>query len=319
MKAMDIAPAAPVMTTVPLPTSEVVRETTRSLWHDAMLLGKPRITLMVMMTVALGFLLAPGGTTQFVLMLHALGGVGLVAAASGILNQAWERDTDALMRRTRGRPMPMGRITPRAGYTIGVLCCLAGVVWLMLAVNTLTAFLAFLTLVGYVFVYTPMKRYSAWNTLVGAVPGAMPPLLGYAAAADALAPESWLLFGILFLWQFPHFFAIAWMHKDDYAAAGLVMVSTIDRTNGRFTGMLTLVTALVLLAFSVLPYTLGWAGPWYLVGSVLLGGFFTLASWRFLREPTRHHARQTLWASLVYLPPVFLLFTLDGPRQWLLP
>jgi len=165
--------------------------TSHSVWHDAMLLGKPRITIMVMMTVAIGFLLAPLGTSQWTLMIHALFGVGLVAAASGILNQAWERDTDALMRRTKARPMPRGRISPALGYTIGLMFGVVGVAWLILAVNTLTAFLAFLTLVLYVCVYTPLKRYTAWNTFIGAIPGAMPPLLGYAAAANALPMESW--------------------------------------------------------------------------------------------------------------------------------
>ncbi len=272
---------------------------------------------MVMLTVALGFLLAPTGTTQLGLLFHALMGVGLVAAASGILNQAWERDTDALMRRTRARPMPMRRISPQVGYTIGIVFGLVGVTWLVLAVNTLTAALSLFTLVGYVLCYTPLKRYSAWNTFVGAVPGAMPPLLGYAAAANALPWESWFLFGLLFIWQFPHFFAIAWMHKDDYAQAGLVMVSTVDRWNGLLTGWLMCVTAGFLLAFSVVPFGLGWVGYWYLAGAILLGGLFCLAAVRFLMSPTRLRARQALWASLVYLPPVFLLIILDGPRVWL--
>jgi protoheme IX farnesyltransferase len=299
---------------LPVPCPAEVKATSRSLWHDAMLLGKPRITLMVMITVAIGFLLAPGGTTNFLLMLHALGGVGLVAASSGILNQAWERDTDAKMRRTRGRPMARARISPQLGYTLGVALGVIGVVWLMVEVNTLTALLTFLTLVSYVFIYTPLKRVSAWNTFVGAIPGAMPPLLGYAAAANALAPEAWFLFGVLFLWQFPHFFAIAWMHKDDYAAAGLVMVSTIDRSQGRFTGWLTLSTALLLLALSLLPFVAGWVGVWYFLAAVLVGGLFVYAAMRFLVQPDRPRALQALWASLLYVPIVFLLFLLDSHR-----
>jgi protoheme IX farnesyltransferase len=294
--------------------TEQIAQTSRSLWYDAMLLGKPRITAMVLLTVAMGFLLAPGGTAQLGLLFHALVGVGLVAAASGILNQAWERDTDGLMNRTRSRPMPMGRISPQAGYALGVLFGLVGVVWLVQAVNVLTACLSVLTLAGYVLVYTPLKRYTAWNTLVGAIPGAMPPLLGYAAAADALPLESWLLFGILFCWQFPHFFAIAWMHKEDYQRGGLVMISTVDRWNGRLTGWVTLATAVALLGFSIVPFVLGRTGYWYLTGAALLGGLFCWRAAEFLIWPSRPAARQVLWASLVYLPVVFLLVIMDGVR-----
>jgi len=290
--------------------------TSHSVWHDAMLLGKPRITIMVMMTVAIGFLLAPLGTSQWTLMIHALFGVGLVAAASGILNQAWERDTDALMRRTKARPMPRGRISPALGYTIGLMFGVVGVAWLILAVNTLTAFLAFLTLVLYVCVYTPLKRYTAWNTFIGAIPGAMPPLLGYAAAANALPMESWFLAGILFFWQFPHFFAIAWMYREDYRQGGLVMVSTIDNGSGKFTGDMTLATALVLVAFSLVPFAYGWMGYWYLGGAIIFGSIFCWAAWRFLMNPGRQSARQTLLASLLYLPPMFLLVLLNGPKVW---
>jgi protoheme IX farnesyltransferase len=309
-------------TTRPIPLlsddRQQIAAVSRSLWHDAMLLGKPRITCMVLITVALGFLLAPGGTGEWRLLVHALFGVGFVAAASGILNQAWERDTDALMRRTRSRPLPTGRISPQAGYSIGVLFGIVGILWLILAVNVLTALLTLLTLAGYALLYTPMKRISAWNTLAGAIPGAMPPLLGYAAASNALPLESWFLFGILFLWQFPHFFAIAWMHKDDYAQAGLVMISTIDRSQGKLTGLAMLMTSWLLLAFSLLPGLIGWAGTWYLSGALVLGSYFCFASIRFLMSPSRQTARQALWASLVYLPPIFVLFILDGPRQHLL-
>lgn len=295
---------------------EQLAATSQSVWHDAMLLGKPRITVMVMMTVAIGFLLAPTGTSQWMLMLHALAGVGLVAAASGILNQAWERDTDGLMKRTKSRPMPTGRLSPAFGYTIGLVFGVVGVAWLILAVNTLTAMLAFLTLVLYVCVYTPLKRYTAWNTFIGAIPGAMPPLLGYAAAANALPLESWLLAGILFCWQFPHFFAIAWMYREDYRQGGLVMVSTIDNGTGKFTGDMTLATALVLVAFSLVPFAYGWTGYWYLTGALFFGAIFCWAAWRFLMNPGRLTARQTLWASLLYLPPLYLLILLDGPKVW---
>jgi protoheme IX farnesyltransferase len=298
------------------PSAEQLVQTGQSVWQDAMLLGKPRITVMVMMTVAIGFLFAPLGTSQWLLMLNAMLGVGLVAASSGILNQAWERDTDALMRRTQKRPISTGRLSPTLGYAIGICFCLLGTLWLLLAVNTLTAMLGFLTVVLYVCVYTPLKRVTAWNTFIGAIPGAMPPLLGYAAAANALPLEAWLLAGLLFLWQFPHFFAIAWMYRDDYAQGGLVMVSTIDRRSGKFTGDLTLATALILVAFSLVPYYAGWMGYWYLAGSMFFGGIFCWAAFCFLLNPCRLTARQTLWASLLYLPPLFLLVLFDGPKVW---
>lgn len=313
MEAMHTLAAKPVVSPEAV---EQLTLTSQSVWHDAMLLGKPRITVMVMMTVAIGFLLAPTGTSQWALMLHALAGVGLVAASSGILNQAWERDTDALMKRTKSRPMPTGRLSPTLGYAIGLVFGVVGIAWLILAVNTLTAFLAFLTLALYVCVYTPLKRHTAWNTFIGAIPGAMPPLLGYAAAANALPPESWLLAGLLFFWQFPHFFAIAWMYREDYRQGGLVMVSTVDKGSGKFTGDMTLSTALLLVAFSLVPFAYGWAGYWYLAGALFFGGIFCLAAFRFLLNPGRRTARETLWASLLYLPPLFLLMLFDGPKTW---
>lgn len=300
-----------------LPVSvEQLQSTTHSVWRDAMLLGKPRITVMVMMTVAIGFLLAPLGTSQWLLMLNAMLGVGFVAASSGILNQAWERETDALMPRTKSRPMPTGRISPALGYSIGLAFGAIGLVWLVAAVNTLTAFLAFLTLVFYVCLYTPLKRYTAWNTFVGAIPGAMPPLLGYAAAANTLSLEAWFMAGLLFLWQFPHFFAIAWIYREDYRQGGLVMVSTIDNTKGKFTGDMTLATALVLVAFSMLPVAYGWTGTAYLSGSLASGGLFCWTACRFLQNPDRLSARRVLLTSLIYLPVMFLLFLIDGPRLW---
>jgi len=303
---------------LPLPevTGRQIVDTSRSLWRDAMLLGKPRLTGMVLITVAFGFLFAPGATSQLWLLVNALIGVGLVAASSGILNQAWERDTDALMRRTKSRPMPMGRISPAIGYVFGVLFGLIGVAWLVLAVNTLTALLSLLTLVGYVFVYTPLKRVTAWNTLAGAIPGAMPPLLGYAAAANALPLESWFLFGILFLWQFPHFFAIAWMHKEDYSQAGLVMISTVDRWQGKLTGLMMVITSLSLLIFSMAPVLLSWQGYWYLAGAIVFGSWFLWTSLRFFIDASRQNARKALWASLLYLPPIYLLIILNGSRPF---
>ncbi|HMP17948.1 MAG TPA: protoheme IX farnesyltransferase, partial [Gemmatales bacterium] len=233
-----------------------------------------------------------------------------------IPDPGWGRGSRGLKEPSQEAAMPNGRLSPTLGYTIGFCFAVLGISWLLAAVNTLTAMLAFITLVLYVCIYTPLKRVTAWNTLVGAIPGAMPPLLGYAAAANALPLEAWLLSGLLFLWQFPHFFAIAWMYREDYRQGGLVMISTIDRVQGKFTGDVTLASALVLVAFSLLPFFYGWMGYYYLSGALLFGGIFCWAAGRFLVQPSRQTARQTLLASLLYLPPMYFLILCDGPKVW---
>jgi protoheme IX farnesyltransferase len=283
-----------------------------SRWADSMALAKPRISLMVLLTVAVGFLVASAGQPDVMLLVHALLGVAFVATAANVLNQYLERDTDALMRRTQNRPLPAGRLAAAGALWSGVVLAVVGLVYLVLAVNSLAALLTGLTLAGYVLAYTPLKRKTAWNTFVGAIPGALPPVIGYAAAAGEAPATAWALFAILFCWQFPHFWAIAWLYREEYAAAGLRMLPNIDTEGGRLTGRLMVKTGVLLILASLLPALWRQAGPGYFVGALLLGLWFLLPVLRFLWKPCRAHAKQTLWASLVYLPMVYTLLLLDG-------
>ncbi len=280
---------------------------------DYLALAKPRISVMVLFTVAVGFLLASAGSPDWALLAHALVGVGLVAVGTNALNQYLERDVDARMERTRDRPLPAGRLTPIAALRFGVLTACAGFVYLAALVNPLTALLSVATLSGYVFAYTPLKPKTTFNTLVGAVPGAVPPVLGWTAAVDALGLEAGILFLILFLWQFPHFWAIAWIYRDDYARAGLRMVPVLDREAGRLTGRLMVQQCLVLVLASTAPVFVGMAGPRYLWGALLAGAVFAAYTVRFLLSPSNQRARHVLRASLIYLPVIWILLLLDGP------
>ncbi len=280
---------------------------------DYLQLMKPRLTLMVLLTVAAGFVLGTGGLAQPLLLVHTILGTALVAVGASALNQVLERKTDALMSRTQDRPVPSGRLQPTTALRFGVLSASAGLVYLTLAVNPLTGILAVITLGSYVGIYTPLKRRTTFNTLVGAIPGALPPVMGWAAATGNIGPEAAALFLILFFWQFPHFWAIAWMFKEDYAAAGLKMVPVLDREGGRMTGRLMVQNCLALLLASMAPAVLAMAGTRYLLGAIVLGTVFLICAGRFLMSPSRNRARQVLLASLVYLPALLLLLLLDGP------
>lgn len=281
-------------------------------WSDVLLMVKPRITVMVLLTVAIGYFLAVRGETQWVHLLHAMLGISAVAASSSILNQWLERVSDGLMKRTENRPLPAGRMHATLALGWGLLMGMGGVVYLYLLVNPLTAWLTAGTLVSYTFIYTPLKRITAWNTFVGAIPGAMPPLLGYAAGVGRLEGPAWALFAILFVWQFPHFWAIAWMYREDYCRAGLWMLPNVDREDGRFTGRWMMKTTLLLIVVSLLPAVMGLAGFVYFVGAWLLGVFFLWSTHRFWQAPSHARARQTLWASLLYLPALMLLLLANG-------
>jgi heme o synthase len=280
---------------------------------DYMALAKPRISVMVLFTVSAGFLLASAGSPDWLLLVHSLIGVGLVAAGTNALNQYLERDVDARMERTKDRPVPAGRLRPIEALAFGVLTACVGFVYLAVLVNPLTAFLAVVTLGLYVFAYTPLKRRTTFNTLVGAIPGALPPVLGWTAAVNGLNLEAWTLFLILFLWQFPHFWAIAWLHRHDYARAGLRMLPLRDREGGRMTGRLMVQQCLVLVLASVAPAFIGLAGPRFFWGALLAGGMFTAYAVRFLLTPSDQRARHVLRASLVYLPVIWMMLLLDGP------
>jgi protoheme IX farnesyltransferase len=284
-----------------------------SLASDLSELTKARLTVMVLLTTLAGFCLASRGIFfDWTKLGHTLLGTALVAICSSILNQALERDTDALMHRTQARPFVTRRLPLRETILIGLVLGAAGIAELTWFVNGLTALLSALTLVIYVFAYTPLKRVSEINTLVGAIPGALPPLIGATAATGHLNAEGLTLFAILALWQLPHFYAIAWMYQDDYRAAGLRMVSTNDASGAR-TGTHAVVSALILLPVSLLPAWIGPSGIFYAVVAGILSLAFIAAAIRFARHPDRPHARTLFLTSIIYLPLILIVLALDIP------
>lgn len=277
---------------------------------DLVELTKPRITLMVVVTAGIGLLLASGGRVPMAMVLHALVGTGLVAAGSAALNHVLERDIDALMRRTANRPLPAGRMHPDLALTLGVGLAVAGLVELTLGVNLLTALLGAVALAGYLFVYTPLKKISPLATVVGAVPGAIPPMMGWAAVTESLDPGAWVLFAILFLWQLPHFLAIAWMCREDYARAGLPMLPVIH-PDGRSTARQMVLWGAALLPVSLLPSMLGLTGSAYFLGALGLGLFFLGMCVAFAVSLSTLAARRVLLTSVLYLPAVLAVMVLD--------
>jgi protoheme IX farnesyltransferase len=266
----------------------------------------------VLFTVAAVFWLGSRGTPDLAALLHTVCATALVAAGASALNQLLERHTDSLMRRTEGRPLPSGRLQPLEVLVFGLALGLGGLVYLGVAVRQPVAVLtAAVTFATYAFVYTPLKRRTTLNTLVGAVPGALPPVIGWTAAHGALAPEALTLFLILFVWQVPHFLAIAWIYRDDYARAGLCMLPGMDPT-GRLTGRQMTTYCLTLIPVSFLPGLLGEAGPVYLAAALVLGLGFLAAALGFVREVSVAQARRVLWASLVYLPMLLALLLIGS-------
>ncbi|MEY2544744.1 MAG: heme o synthase, partial [Verrucomicrobiota bacterium] len=210
-----------------------VRSSRSGLIRDLVELVKARLTLLVLLTTAVGFYLGAEGPINFAALLHAVFGTAAAAAGAAALNQWWEHKLDAMMQRTRSRPVPAGRMRPQFAVVLGAALSIFGVVYLALVCNALSAALAAITIIIYIFAYTPLKRISTFNTALGAVPGALPPMIGWAAARGTLNAGAWMLFAILFFWQLPHFFAIAWMYRDDYARAGFQMISSDDQSGER--------------------------------------------------------------------------------------
>jgi protoheme IX farnesyltransferase len=277
---------------------------------DYLELTKPRVTSLVVATTAAGFYLGSRGAMDPVLLAHTLFGTTLVAGGTSALNQVLERDSDARMERTRRRPLPDGRLQPLPALAFATALSAAGLIYLAVAVNLLTAVLAAVTLASYVFLYTPLKSRTTLATLVGAVPGALPPLGGWAAAAGQLDPGGWALFAILFLWQLPHSLAIAWMYRDDYARAGFRLLPVVDPEGGS-TVRQVVGNALVLIPVSLTPALFGVAGPIYFYGAMLLGAGLALASAGLARSRSRASARRVVLASVAYLPALLLLMALD--------
>jgi protoheme IX farnesyltransferase len=278
---------------------------------DYLELTKPRVAVLVLFTVAAGVLLAGGRDLSLRVLLHAVLGTALVAAGASALNQWIERHSDARMRRTRNRPLPSGRLQPAEVLVFGSVLGVAGVAYLALSLGRpWAALVAAITFASYVGIYTPLKARTPLNTLIGAVPGALPPLIGWCAVRHDVNLEAGALFLILFLWQVPHFLAIAWIYRDDYARAGLRMLPVLD-PDGRRTGQQMTAYCLLLLPASLCPYFIGSAGPVYLAGALLLGLGFLASALGFRRTHSVRQARRVLRASLVYLPGLFALLLTD--------
>ena len=268
--------------------------------RDLLQLTKPRIVAASIVAALAGFLAGSRHLDEQTLVL-ALIGVAEITAAAGILNQVMERDIDARMNRTAGRPLPSGRVRPSTATALGVLLAALSIVVLAVGVNWLTAGLAAFALFSYLFLYTPLKRVTSLNTFVGAIPGALPPVLGWTAATNQIGVGGFVLFAVLFLWQLPHFLAIAWIYREDYARGGLVMLPAHD-PDGSMTSRQACVHAIALCFVALLPFAVGMGGSVYLVGALGLGGYFLLPAYRFLRAPADGTARSLLRASLVWLP-----------------
>jgi protoheme IX farnesyltransferase len=277
-------------------------------------LFKMRLTTLVLLTTLVGFYLGSRGPVSWALMFHTLFGTALLAGGAAALNQWLECEHDAKMRRTQDRPLPSGRLTADAVLMIGGSCGVLGLIYLALTVNLLTAVLGAVTICSYLFVYTPLKRITTLNTVIGAIPGALPPLMGWTAARGEISGEGWSLFAILCFWQLPHFLAIAWMYRDQYAKAGFVMLPVVDPTGER-TGRQALSHTLGLLPVSLCPFLFKMVGPVYLAGALLLGMAFLWCAFQFSRQLTLQRARLLFFASIIYLPSLLGLMVIDKIRN----
>lgn len=273
-------------------------------------LTKPNVTFMVIISTLGGFYLGAQNGLQLMLLLNTLVGSWLVAAGTNALNQLVERDIDAKMKRTRLRPLPAGRLSAQSVTMFAISISVIGIAYLSLAANLLTGLLAALTLASYVLIYTPMKRKTTLSTVIGAVPGALPAMGGWTAVRGEISSEAWVLFAILFFWQLPHFLAIAWIYREDYARGGFPVLPVVDNDGFR-TGAHIISNCIALLSFSLLPTLLGLTGKIYFFGALLLGIFFLLAGIRAARQMNNLNAKRLLRASIIYLPVLFALIFFD--------
>jgi protoheme IX farnesyltransferase len=282
---------------------------------DYIALTKPRITWLILMSTGVGYFFGaqkslPGW--HWVILIHTLIGTGLIASGTAALNQWYEREADAKMRRTQARPLPAGRLDARKALVFAIAISALGFGELWFGANPLAALLGLFTLLTYLLIYTPLKQRSPHSTTIGSIPGAMPPLIGFAAASGTLTWDAWVLFAILFLWQFPHFYAIAWMYKEDYARAGIRMLPVVE-PDGRSTARRILLYSAALIPISLMPKFFAMAGNIYLYGALALGLAFLYAGLRIRTDRTRQQARRVLLASVVYLPSLFSLMLFDRP------
>jgi len=277
---------------------------------DFVALAKPRLNLLVVVSSIAGYAMGGGDTHDVWRMLAVAIGTGLVAGGASAFNQVLERDADAKMHRTRLRPMPDGRLPVRDALLFGAALTLGGVGVLALAANVLSAVVALVTLATYAVVYTPLKKVTSFATVVGAIPGALPPVIGWAAATDTLSRGAWILFAIVFLWQLPHFLAIAWIYREDYARAGFLMLSVIE-PDGRSTARQSVIYAAALLPVSLGPTLVGMTGPVYFVGALVLSSGFVALALKFGLSRSIADARRLFFGSITYLPLLWLLMILN--------
>ena len=273
-------------------------------------LCKLRLTSLVLLTTLVGLYCGAAGKLDLWRTVFTLLGTVLVAAAAAVLNEWLERDLDAKMERTAQRPLPTGRVSPDEALLGGALMSALGLGILYFGVHAPAAFLAATTLALYLFVYTPMKKWTVLNTLVGAVPGAIPPLLGFVAGRGSIGPEGWALFSILFLWQIPHFLSIAWRYRADYRRAGFRMLPCSDE-KGRVTGLVSTLYCIILLVVAIWPFYLGAAGAWYLGGAIFLSVAFAVWAIVFALRPSPETARNLFLFSVAYLPMLLILLVAD--------
>ena len=294
----------------PLVEETAIATAAPSRWNDFYELTKPRMNLLVVLTTCVGFYMATLGAVEWLLLLHTVIGTALTAAGAATLNQLVERDFDKLMPRTKNRPLPAGRVSPLEALLFGAILGMAGVIYLAALVNHLTALLGAITLLSYLFIYTPMKRWTTLNTVIGAVPGAIPPMMGVTAVTGVMSMEAVSLFAILFLWQMPHFLAIAILYRQDYAAGGFKMLPVVDEDLS-CTGQQIVLYAAALVPASLMPVLIRMAGTMYFASAVILGiGFLSYGILCAVRR-TRVDARKLFFASIVYLPLLLLMMMID--------
>ena len=283
---------------------------TRSRAADFVTLTKPRLNLLVLVTTLGGLYLASPDGVPTSLLVHTLLGTALVAGGAAALNQVWERETDRLMRRTSGRPVPQGRLGINEGTWFGVLLSSAGLIELTFGANSTAAAVALATAASYVLVYTPLKTRTSLATLIGAVPGALPPVIGWTAATGVISEPALVLFGIVFLWQMPHFLAIAWLYRDEYASAGMPLLPVIE-PDGRSTGRQAVLYTAALIPISMMPTGVGLATEWYLVGAIGLGAILMVLSLEFSVKRNVATARRLFFGSILYLPILWAILVFD--------
>ena len=273
-------------------------------------LTKPRIAFLLVLTSAAGFYMASNGNFDVVRFVHTMVAIALLAFGVSTLNQYIERQIDVFMTRTALRPLPTKKITPTEALVFGIVQCVAAEIYLLALVNVLTAFLGLLVIVGYVFLYTPLKTKTSLSTVVGAFPGAMPPLMGWTAVTGDITLTAWMLFATQFLWQFPHFLSIAWLYRDQYAKAGILMLPVVE-PSGKLTARQIVFFTIMLVPVSLAPFFFHSSGLLFLVGATLVGAWFLWAAVKAARLRTDESARRLLLVSVIYLPVLFLLMVID--------